>query len=162
MALAGEIVDAADIIVGRYIRKPATESVTSSSSIQDDDDLFADLSVGVWRVQIWLTVTGATSGDFKTTWGNTGTMSGLGRSCLGPNISTTSNLDGGILLGGFALSSTVNYGMSADNHAIHEDLLLDVSVAGRIQLRWAQRVGDATPTTLSTSSRMYITQVEEY
>jgi hypothetical protein len=148
MPNAGEIVDAADSIVGKFIRKQATESVTSSTTMQDDDDLLAELPVGVWRVQIWLTATGATAGDIKTTWTNT--------------VSTTSNLDGGILLGGFAFTSTVNYGLSAANHAIYEDLLIDVSVAGSIQLQWAQVASSGTSTTLSTSSRMYITQVEEY
>jgi hypothetical protein len=162
MPNAGEIVDAADSIVGKFIRKQATESVTSSTTMQDDDDLLAELPVGIWRVQIWLTATGATGGDIKTTWTNTGTMSIIGRSCLGPNVSTTSNLDGGILLGGFAFTSTVNYGLSAANHAIYEDLLIEVSVAGEIQLQWAQVASSGTSTTLSTSSRMYITQVEEY
>jgi len=162
MPLAGEFVDVTDIVVTQYIRKAATESVTSSTTLQDDDDLFAALPVGIWRVQLWLTVTGATAGDIKTTWTTTGTISGIGRSCLGPNISTTSNLDGGILLGGFALTSTVNYGLSATNHAIHEDLLVDVSVTGTLQLQWAQVASSATATTLSTSSRMYITQAEEF
>lgn len=162
MPLAGELLDVTDFVVPQYIRKAASESVTSSATLQNDDDLLAALPVGIWRVQLWLTATGATAGDIKTTWTTTGTMTGIGRSCLGPNLSTTTNLDGGILLGGFALTSTVNYGLSAANHAIHEDLLLDVSVAGTLQLQWAQQTSSGTATTLSTSSRMYITQVEEF
>jgi hypothetical protein len=161
MPSAGDIIDAGDVIVPKFIAKAATESVTSSTTMQDDDDLFVDLPVGVWRIQLWLTATGATGGDIKTTWTTTGTMSTIGRSCLGPNVSTTSNLDGGILLGGFAISSTVNYGLSAANHAIHEDILIEVSVTGTLQLQWAQVASSGTSTTLSTSSRMYITQVEE-
>lgn len=161
MPSAGEIVDVSDIIVTKFIRKASTESVTSSTTMQDDDDLFVDLPVGLWRIELWLTATGATGGDIKTTWTTTGTMTAVGRSCLGPNISTTSNLDGGILLGGFALTSTVNYGLSAANHAIHEDLLIDVSVTGTLQLQWAQVASSGTSTTLSTSSRMFISQVEE-
>lgn len=162
MPNAGEIVDAGDIIVPRFLKKAATESVTSSTTMQDDDDLTAELSPGTWRVQLWLTATGSTAGDIKVTWTNTGTMSVLARSCLGPNMSTTSNLDGGILLAATTFTASVEYGLSAANHAIHEDLLINVTVTGSIQLRWAQVASSGTSTTLSTSSRMYITQVEEY
>jgi hypothetical protein len=161
MPSAGDIIDVGDFIVPKFIHKAASESVTSSTTLQDDDDLTVDLPVGTWRVQVWLTATGATGGDIKVSWTNTGTMSVIGRSCLGPNLSTTSNLDGGILLSATTFGASVEYGLSSANHAINEDLLIDVSVAGSIQMRWAQVASSGTATTLSTSSRMYITQVEE-
>lgn len=158
---AGDIIDAADTRKGwTFVIKKAANENSTSTTLQDDDDLAAALAVGLWRVEIALTATGATGNDIKTAWSNTGTMT-IVRSCIGPNLSTTSTDDGGILSKAVTSTSSVSYGLTSGNHYIREELYCDVTVAGTLQLQWAQNTATGT-TTLSSSSRMFITQLEEY
>lgn len=160
---AGEFIDADDINKGftYVIQKAASESVTSSTTLQDDDDLMATLPVGSYEVRVVLTATGGTAGDIKTSWTNTGTMTAV-RSCLGPNLSTSTTDDGGILCKAVTLGSVVSYGLTSGNHLILEQLYIEVTVEGTLQLQWAQNASSGTSTTLSGSSRMFITQVEDW
>lgn len=165
MPLAGEIIDASDIIVPKYIKKAASQSVTSSITPVNDADLAVALPVGVWRVEARLTATGhATAGDLRVVWANTGTMSFLARSCLGPAALTTDATDGGMQSSGRSITTEVVYGVAGSTVAakIWEDIFVNVTVAGTLTLQWAQGTSSGTATTLGTSSMLIMTQVEEY
>lgn len=164
MVLAGEFVDENDINdrVMKYISKAASETVTSSTALQNDDDLFATLTPGVWRIELRLTATGVSGGDLAVAWSNTGTMTAVGRTCHGPGETTADTDDGTAGMTGRALTSTVAYGITAVAAGVMEDLLIEVTATGVLQLRWAQATSNVTGTTLSASSRMFITKVEEW
>lgn len=164
MPNAGDLVRAVDIPVTEYINKSGSESVTSSTVLQSDDHLTTSLAVGQWRIQTYLTATGAAAGDIRVAWTNTGTMSATGRACFGPgsaNTDVTGAANNAHRDTANTLTANVIYGTDGSNSsAINEDLLIDVTVAGTLTLQWAQGTSSGTATTLSTSSRMYITPVE--
>lgn len=162
MVLAGNIVDAADIAVPYYLAKATSESVTSSTAFQNDDDFVLALPVGVWRVELRLTVSGPSASDLKVTWTNTGTMALIGRSVVGPSTATTDTTSGLAKFQALALGSSGTYGTDGSNSAsVWEDLLIEVTVAGTLTMQWAQN-GSGTATTLSASSRVFLTKVEEW
>lgn len=164
MVLAGEFIDESDLNdrTMRYINKAGAESVTSSTTLQDDEDFAVTLTPGVWRVELILTATGATAGDIKVAWANTGTMTALARSCWGPQAGTTDVDNTAILSRAVTLTANVTYGLTAVAAAIREDVLIEVTATGILKVQWAQSASSGTSTTLSTSSRMYISQVEEW
>lgn len=161
MVLAGALGRATDVRVPTYITKAASESVTSSTTLQDDDHLFVTLTPGQWWIELILTATGATAGDIKTAWANTGTITALGRSCWGPQAGTTDVTNTAMVARAATLTASIPYGLETTTAAILEKLLLDVTVEGQLTLQWAQNASSGTATTLSTSSRMKIEKVEE-
>jgi hypothetical protein len=161
MVLAGKLARAADVNVPTYISKSGSESVTSSTTLQNDDHLTVTLPVGVWRITAILTVAGATAGDVKTAWTNTGTITAIGRSGWGPAASNAAGTDTTMHARASTLTASFVYGCEpGTSAAILEELLLDVTVEGVLTLQWAQNASSGTATTLSTSSRMFITKVE--
>lgn len=163
MPLAGQIVKASDIPSVRYESKAAAESVTSSTTVQSDDDLSVSLAEGVWRVTAILTATGAAVGDLRVSWTNTGTMTAIGRACHGPGQATTDaagNANNATRMVATALGNAMIYGTDGtSSSAIVEDLLIEVTAEGVLTMQWAQGTSSGTSTTLSTSSRMFVTPV---
>lgn len=163
MPLAGQVVKASDIPSITYDHKAAAESVTSSTTLQNDDDLSVTLPVGAWRVTAILTVsaTSATNGDLRTAWTNTGTMSTIGRSCFGPGAATTDaagNANNATRMVATTLTANMSYGIDGtSSSAIIEELLIEVTAEGVLTLQWAQQTSSATSTTLSTSCRIFLT-----
>lgn len=158
---AGQRIRAGDIPYTYWKQKTGVESVTSSAVLQNDDDLFVDLEVGTYRVQINLTAGGATAGDIRVAWTNTGTMSLVGRICHGPAASAADTDDTNARMTALAIGSNAIYGTGATSAGIYEDLTIEVTVAGRLQMQWAQGTSSGTATTLSGSSRMFVTKVED-
>ncbi len=166
MVLAGAKVRASDIRTVQSKSKAATESVTSSTTLQDDDDLFMDLEAGKsYRVWLILTVAsgGAEAADIKTSWTFAGTATKVGRCVWGLGISSTATDDSAFSKSsGVAIGASVSYGIDAGQAAAcYESLILeDVTVAGRLQLQWAQVASNATATVLSTTSRVFWEEID--
>lgn len=161
MVNAGEFVDAADYNSLRtfYALKSADESVTSSTALQNDDDLNADLTVGIWLLEAHLFHTGAQAGDIQTAWTTTGTITCLSRGLIGPSGSAT-DITGAaanirIQLASLTLTTGVRLGTDGTNNGYSvERLILDVDVAGTLQLQWAQFASSGTATTLKAGSHL--------
>jgi hypothetical protein len=161
MVLAGKLARAADVNVPSYISKSGSESVTSSTTLQDDDHFTVTLPVGTYWIELVLTATGAAAGDIKTAWTNTGTTTVIGRSVLGPTVGAADVSAASMNSRGVTFTSNQSFGTDGTNSShIHEWLLIDVTVEGVLTLQWAQAASSGTATTLSTSSRMLITKVE--
>ena len=163
--LAGEDILASDIKVPRYIPKSASESVTSSTTLQDDNDFVVELTPGTWRIELMLHWSGDSVasgvGDIKTAWTTTGTMTLLGRWLIGGGTNFVSATEMPVRMQGAALATAVSYqGNATNSNALKEDILLDVDVTGNLQLQWAQNASSAVATTVQTVSRMYITEME--
>lgn len=161
MPNAGEFVDAADInaLATFYAVKSADESVTSSTSLQNDDDLVADLAVGTWLLEAHLFHTGAQAGDIQTAWATTGTITCLSRSVIAPSGSATdiTGADPDIRIQALSFTVTVGarFGTDGTNNGYSvERLILDVDVAGSMQLQWAQFASSGTATTLKAGSHL--------
>lgn len=166
LPLAGDPVAAADITRPRYLRKAASEGRTSTTFVNDGDFVNLALAVGVWEVRMYCTVTStvAGTGDLKTTWNFSGTAT-VGRCCFGPGNDSTvaGEIATSVNSTGIAIGSTAIYGISNAGQAagIHEELFLEVTVAGNLTMQWGLSAASGT-TTLSSSSRLIITAVEPF
>lgn len=167
--LAGEDILASDIVTPKYVYKSIGQSVTSSTTPVNDTELAVPLAVGVWRVEAFLSVAGLAStvaGGITVNWATTGTITGLTRACLGPGWGAIAQTQSGLGADNFkstthGITTVVAFGgLGTATTIIKEDLLLNVTVAGTLTLQWAQRVSSATATSVSTGSRLMITQVE--
>ncbi len=144
------------------VYKTADESVTSSTTQQDDDHLTVGVAANAtYIVEAALRVEGATAGDFKA--GLSAPTGATGWSALiGPGIGATTfsdhnvdNQSSSLALAGFA-------GMLGAGNEVLVILKGYVAVggtAGNVALSWAQRVSDATATKVLTGSWMRVEKV---
>lgn len=172
--LAGEWILAEDIVLPRVVKKTATQSVTSSITCIDDDDLQVTLAPGVWRIELWAHVSGAqlpstAAGGFRCKWAFSGTLGSTARTEFGPSTNTShapataaaGNTVGVVRATGEAYTTEARYGTDGSNFsAVHEDLYLEVATSGLLKLQWAQNVSSATATNVSPASRMYVTLLD--
>lgn len=161
MANAGEFIDAADInaLATYYAIKSADESVSSNITVQSDDDLNADLAVGIWLVEAHIFSTGAAAGDLRVAWTTTGTITSLARSIVGPSAGATDVSGAATLPRMQQLSNTLTtdarIGTDGTNTGYHiERLILDVDVAGTLQMTWAQFASSGTATVVKSGSHL--------
>jgi hypothetical protein len=149
-------------------RKTVAQTATSTTTFQADNALFWTFDPGLYRVELFAHAACPDAGgaaDIRSTWTNTGTMTGRGRSCIGPGSATTDN-DASTTAAGsgiaritaHTLSATVVYGITDDaTSLVHEDLMVEVTAAGTLTWNWAQGTSDSDAVTVSTSSRIYVT-----
>lgn len=158
---SGDPILASDIKVPRYIAKTSSEIVNNSNTLQNDNELFIALAVGVYRIEAFIHFTTNTAADFRCAWTTTGTMTSIGRSVLGGGTSMTAVTDSTVRNQGLAIGTANDVtGNTTASNVVREDLLIDVTVAGTLQLQWAQQTANASDTTVTTASRMFITEVE--
>jgi len=165
--LAGERVTVAQYPKVRIIKKAASESVTNSLVLQDDDDFSVTLDAGkTFEIRLEAIVTGAAAADFKCIWVVTGGVLALtNRHCEGPALAvadataTTMRANGAP-----ALSTTVGYGTDGTNGSnIRENFLVETTTnntSGTLTLQWAQFALSATATQMNVNSYMVITEVD--
>lgn len=133
------------------VRKTVTEAITSTTALQNDDELLFAIAAGeVWHVQAWLMVVSANATmDFKAAWAGPtgctiqhGVLGGPNSnfSSWGPTTGAAtpivlSNAGGGVAVG--TVASTFPQGMNFAAIAVN------ASTAGNVQFQWAQNVSDA-------------------
>lgn len=143
------------------VHKTADESVTSSTTLQNDNHLLVSvLANSEYEIIVRMAVNGGASGDVKMAWtvpsGTTGQ-----RFSSGPAVSSaTSTADTTVRASGLTDSFTteINYGVfSTGQQSFIEETLYVVTAgtAGTVQLQWAQNASSATATTVEAGS--YIT-----
>jgi hypothetical protein len=142
-----------------YVRKSASESLASNTTMQNDDHLtFALAASSVYELRAYLSVSGAAAGDFKTQWAFTGAASGGNHStryAVGPPITSTDATDGNLRSTRHAWGASATYGLDGVNTShIEEGGILDTTTggSGTITLQWAQNSSSATSTVVNTSS----------
>ncbi len=150
-----------------FVRKTADESVTSSTTLQNDNELvLAAAPNATYLVRVWILATDATdaTGDIK--FGFTFPASAvLHFSGRGPHSLMASGGafgDGEFIGRNTATSgSTVaSYGLSTSVIGIEITGLLIVGAnAGNLQLQWAQNASDANATTVQAGSFMTLDRV---
>lgn len=137
------------------IRKAATESVTSSTTFQDDDELlFAVAASEGWGFLAVLFVDGAEAGDIDLTFegpaGSSGTWGGAG-----PTSGTTADSNTSSRYSASALGASKIYGTRTS--ATPMAILAGGSVAngatpGSLKLRWTQGASNGTATRVLAGS----------
>lgn len=138
------------------VRKTADESVTSSTTLQNDDALlFAVGANEVWIVKFVLSIIGNTTGDFKAALtgpaGSTVMMlptAGL-HVDFDPSNSTASQSALNVKASGVSNS----FGNSTFPTAVVlEGVIVNGATAGNLTLQWAQATSDGTATTVQANS----------
>lgn len=148
----------------QFIKKAASETRTSTTTMQDDNDITFTLAKnGTYEIKCYFAASGSSVGNIKTEWSVSGGASQKStRHCQGPGVSTTDSRDGTSRNTKHNLGTDVSYGIDGSRtSAIYETFLIETSGSdGTIQLRWAQNTSDASSTTLSTNSYAICTQIE--
>ncbi len=138
-----------------FARKTADESVTSSTTAQDDDHLFFAVAANeVWFFECFLVVNGPTAGDIKVGF-TVPTGATLLRGIMGLDVAVTSP-SGDIRVS----ASTTSGSLSARNTAgvgtrttiWIAGTVVNGGTAGNLQLQWAQQVSDGSATTVEVNS----------
>lgn len=147
-----------------FVRKGSDESVTSSTTLQNDDALaYTVAAAGSFDFVIRLAVTSAAdaAGDVKIGFTfPTGTLDffgqGLDVSLASGNIGTTHH---GTALGATSGSTALAFGCSTTTSFIRLEGTLVATAAGTLQLQWAQQASNASATTVKAGSSMKVRQV---
>ena len=151
----------------QYIVKTADETVTSSTTLQNDDHLVLAAvanAVYVFALDLYITESTDYVGDSKMSFtcptGATFDMHGAGAHATSFTGGTSSD---GEWIGKLATSSagaTLAYGVGNVLTAVRVyGRLVMSSTAGNLQLQWAQNTSDGTGTTLKAGSYMMMTRV---
>lgn len=159
--VAGNVLTAAQLngIQPYAVRAASSQSVTSSTTLVDDNELQVTLPAGRFLVRLFATFTGATAGDVKTAWSAGGTISGGSVKWVhGPATTTTSNADTTVRHSAHGLSTAISYGVDGSGaSAIIEELFVDAGASGGLlKLQWAQNASSGTATVRAANSTMVI------
>jgi hypothetical protein len=151
----------------RYVAKTADETVTSSTTLQNDDHLILSVvanAVYTFTLDLYMQESTDFAGDFKMSFtcptGATFDMHGAGAHATSLTAGTSSD---GEWIGKLATASaaaTLGFGVGTGLTAarVYGRLVMS-STAGNFQLQWAQNVSDGTGTTLKAGSIMTMTRV---
>ncbi|MGV1010413.1 MAG: hypothetical protein ACOYBY_17740 [Dermatophilaceae bacterium] len=154
--LAGQIPTAAElnaIVTRRFIAKAAAESVTSSTVLQDDNDLQVALTNGTYLIDARIVASAAEAGDLKLAWTHSGP-------CTGPAEATTDRQSTLMLRQAASETTVIPYGIDGSGTTyVGEELYVIVTAAGTLKLQWAQNTSSATATTLTTSTTLFSEKV---
>ena len=150
-----------------YVRKGSNESVTSSTSLQDDDTLlFAIGANETWEYEFVVFANGSTAGDIKVAVdGPTGSAGTYGTPACMSLAATGAEADPAAKVPpaqGTAPTS-VGYGCgtfaSTNGPIIIKGLAINGGTAGNVVFRWAQNTSDGTATTVVGNSYLIARQV---
>lgn len=164
--VTGEVLTAADVnlylVNSKFAQKTATESVTSSTAVQDDDELFVDVEANsIYELMCVLKYDGATAGDFRFTF--TGPAGG-GMTTLVHRLSTgaAASSDDAIVEGQTFAGEDVAGALGSGTNCFLEvrGLVGVAGTAGTFRLRWAQGTSSGTATRLFAGSYICLRRVE--
>jgi hypothetical protein len=132
----------------QLIRKASDEDVTSSTTMQNDDDfVFAIAANEVWMVTLFLFLEGTTTGGLKGQWSvPSGATGGWWNFAVGTST-IVNNFQRAALTALNIVDNTVVKDM-----AICHTVIANSSNAGNVQFQWAQAVTHATATTIGANS----------
>lgn len=156
------VVDVLRAMVYDEVAKATTETVTSSTTYQDDNELFLPAVVNAqYHFDLLLLHSSGTTGKFKmqftapagatVAWGVIGVASAVTSSNPVTDVSMPSRTVSDILgLGGGNLTGTT---------ALISGVLTTSSTAGNLMLQWAQNVSDAAATQVRAGSTLRMKRI---
>ena len=147
----------------QLVQKPADESVTSSTVLQNDDDLAVSLvTSGDYVVEGLLLVTGAQAGDIKVTFtvpaSATGNMTFTGQIVA---ATTNDSLSRNLAITDFTTPDFATFGSvstSAANSVVINGAIYTAGSSGTLQLQWAQNGSNGTATVVGKGSWLRVTK----
>lgn len=144
------------------VRKSANQSVTSSTTLVNDNELFLSVVANAtYEMWMYLVYDADTVGQLKI--GFTGPSGFLLDWTTGGESSTTSGTSGVPYWGYAFAGSTINYGAAGGGTlmvARPSGILTTASTAGTFQLQWAQAASSATSTTVHVTSTMVLRRIK--
>lgn len=159
---AGHIVTNADLTdaFGQIVVKTGNESMTSNTTLQNDDELFLTLAASTKYIVDGLIIyRGATTGDLKLTFTVPSGATGIW-SAGGPNAATSPATDFDSTGNAYATTRAIAGNGAAADMTCHVRGYLDVSTtAGFLQLQWAQNTSDVTATQVRLGSWLKIQKI---
>jgi len=139
--------------IDTLVYKAADESVTSSTTLQDDDHLIVDLVLGnKYMIKYELIAEGNTAGDWKGQVLASGglTFNTVTQMNVSPEVGAT---DPNVA---YSITSQVQSGAGVWTDTwrvpIRMWVYADISASGQLKLQWAQDVSNGTATTLKAGS----------
>lgn len=163
--VSGEVLTAADVneycVNTKLVRKSVDESVVSSTTLQDDNELVIAVEANKsYELSFVATYVGATAGDMK--WALTG-PAGTTITSASMGIQTAAAGSGDDLTEAFnqSLPISQNYGaLPANKAAVALNGLLVVGgTGGNLQFQFAQVTSSGTPTTVHAGSFILLRRV---
>lgn len=151
-----------DLLDFQLVRKTANETVTSSTTLQDDDHLTLPIGANeTWEFEFVLAVWGHSSGDFLASIvapaGAAGKWHGIG-----PEIGVSSNVGQTNWRAETAFGSTRSYGLNSAEASftiLLKGIVRNGANAGDLKLQWAQLVAHATGTVIVADSYLVARRV---
>jgi len=137
------------------IRKSANESVTSSTTLQNDDELLYAMDANTnYHFEISVLFTGGTAGDmkFSITTPSGGDLWATGWIPYAGGVSAF----GPISASGGVISSVDALGTTNPTMIFIRGVVMNSSTAGNLQFQWAQNASSATATTVYAGSYMKV------
>lgn len=142
-----------------FVRKTSAESVTSSTTFQDDDELFytIDDSSARYEVNAYLFVSSAANaaGDIKFQWSMPG-GSNVAMGGIGLDIGLASGAVGTLSM---QAGSPLSFGCSTTQSMIVLHAIFTPGATGTLTLQWAQNSSSGSATTVQAGSHLVIKQV---
>ncbi len=141
------------------IKKTADEARTASASLTVDGALKVTLGVGQWRVRFLAALlTANATMDFKYDFNFTGTATWKWNRRRDTVAGIAAGTDAEtVTIGNAAIGSTAKAATSTGVATVQLDGVLNVTVAGEFQFRWAQNTSDpAALTVLEGSTLEYL------
>jgi hypothetical protein len=150
--------DTIDAAVGfsKVIVKSADQSVTSSTTLQDDNDFTLSVASGkTYAYEMWLSGNMDASGDIKFAF----TMPALADSRMNVSIvEVNNNFNDALARTDGDMTDAMTLWVSSDaNYEIIIWGFFTTSAAGTLQFQWAQNSSHANPTTIREGSWMNVT-----
>ncbi len=147
-----------------FIRKGTDESVTSSTSVQADDELtIASIPPGIWEFsgQLWVVGISSAAQDIKIAFAfPTGifTFAGIGLHANWTNADGSRDVNSeGELEASTSLAASHAFGtFTGTNVPVPLAGLLENTASGDLTLHWAQNTSSATATTVKAGSWMML------
>jgi hypothetical protein len=140
------------------VRKTADESLTSNTTLQNDDVLLLPLLANeIWQFVFGLSMSaGSGTGDIKVAF--TFPAGGeISASAPGPNENNV--FQAGRFEGTTTPTASVNFGFSASatsrSYQEIRGVFINAGTAGNLQLQWAQRASSATATIMRANSTLW-------
>lgn len=163
--LAGEDILASDIATPKYVKKAATETVTASATLQDDNDfnLIPLAANKVYRIEgrFAISISALGTGDYKQAWVFTGGATLLtARFSIGSDLGTTDPASTMVTTTHTNPTTSTSFGVDdAGATIIMQEFLAITTTVGTLTLQWAQNTANGT-TSLSGNSYLIITEIE--
>jgi len=140
------------------LTKAADETVTSSDTLQDDDDLAFDVGADqLWLVEFFLLVFGASATpDLKfTIQAPAGATGHKGNTGGGTNVGLVAPSSGNTVGGIETLTTNLTAGTNNVDAAVHQWVsIATAALAGRVKLRWSQNTSSSDVVTLRAGSSL--------